>query len=54
VSKFNPLDPWAGYKPNTKKKYDDDTPKEVLEAFWGNDEDEDEECYSMSLPISRT
>jgi len=49
----NKLDPWAGWRPNTKKKYDhddphfnpfyppDDTPKEVLEAFWGKEEDED-------------
>ena len=48
--------PWEGWRPTgSKKKYnpDDphfnpmhppaDTPKEVLEAFWGCDEEEDEE-----------
>ena len=45
------LNPWKGWRPNTGKKYDpndphfnpfyppEDTPLEVLEAFWGKEGD---------------
>lgn len=50
------INPWKGWRPNTGRKYNpnhphfnpfyppEDTPEEVLKAFWGDEEDEEDEA----------